>query len=235
MKDKEKGVLTERMDIGTKDFYKFQDILSKRSQELDLRENEYINYSGGAKGSDIAWEIVGGELGIKTISMSFNGHKSVSLNNKILTDLELQEGWGMVLIVSKKMNRYLGKSSKYVRRLLSRNWFQVKDSESVFAIGRIIKPGEKGEKYKNTTDMELVDGGTGYATMMCIEMGKPLFVFDQILNSWYKWVDGSFKQIDVPTLTKNFTGIGTRNINDDGIDAIKSVYRKTFDITPLVQ
>ena len=33
----------------------------------------YINYSGGAKGADIAWEIIGDEFGVKTISMSFDG------------------------------------------------------------------------------------------------------------------------------------------------------------------
>ena len=39
----------------------------------------------------------------------------------------------------------------------------------------------------------------------------------------------SFTPIDTPVLTKNFAGIGTREINDAGKQAIRDVYDKTFE------
>lgn len=190
----------------------------------------YTNHNGGARGSDIAWEIIGKKYGVITKAYSFREHKCLSPSRVILSDEELQEGWELVLICAKKMKRYIGKSSKYVRRLLSRNWFQVKNSESIYAIGRIIKPGEKGNRYKNTSEIQIVDGGTGYAVMMGIETKKNVFVFDQYLNQWYKWYNwnNKFEKIEEPKLTENFAGIGTRELNKNGIDAIKSIYKNSI-------
>jgi len=38
------------------------------------------------------------------------------------------------------------------------------------------------------------------------------------------------EQPNTPKITtENFAGIGTRNLNDDGLQAIKNVYKKTFE------
>ena len=187
----------------------------------------YSNFSGGARGSDMGWEIIGKKYNVKTVAFSFDKHRSLSPNRKILTNEELTEGWEMVLISASKMGKYVEKSSQYVRQLLSRNWFQVKNSDALFAIGKILKPGQKGKKYINKTNMDTVDGGTGYAVMMSIESNKPTFVFDQFQNKWFKW-DKEFVEIDEPILTQNFAGVGTRELNENGINAIKSIYKKTF-------
>ena len=49
-------------------------------------------------------------------------------------------------------------------------------------------------------------------------------------NNWYEYNYelGLFKKSDIPVLTKNFAGIGTREINSLGIQAIKDVYNKTL-------
>lgn len=189
---------------------------------------KYINYSGGAIGSDMTWETLGKNYNVKTIAYSFKEHKTFSKNKLILTDEELHEGWERVLIASNKMNRYIEHTSPYVRKLLSRNWFQVKNSDAIFAIGKIVNPNEKGTKYKNTSKFQVVDGGTGYAVSMAIETNKPVYVFDQFLNKWFKWDINQFIEIDEPELTPNFAGIGTREINENGINAIKSIYEKTL-------
>ena len=188
----------------------------------------YNNYSGGAKGSDIAWEIVGKKYGVKTTSFSFKEHNSLSSNRMILSDEELLEGWERVLVSAKKMNRYIENTSPYVRKLLSRNWFQVKNSDAIFAIGTIVYPNKKGSKQTNKTNIPVVDGGTGYAVHMAMEVGKLIFVFEQNLNKWFKWENDNFIEIEEPILTKNFAGIGTRELTDNGINAIKSIYEKTF-------
>jgi len=169
----------------------------------------YYNFSGGAKGSDTGWEIIGNKYDVKTVSFSFDNHRCLSPNRHILTDEELQEGWEMVLISATKMNKYIENSNRYVRRLLSRNWFQVKNSESIYAIGMILNPGEKGLKYKNKSNIDIVDGGTGYAVMMSIETNKPTFVFDQYKNKWFTWnkKENTFVETEEPKLTTKFAGI----------------------------
>ena len=45
---------------------------------------------------------------------------------------------------------------------------------------------------------------------------------------WYTNIDKDWVEIGTPTLTHNFAGIGTRNINQNGIKAIRDVYENTF-------
>lgn len=190
----------------------------------------YTCHTGGAKGADIAWESIGKKFGVKSIAYSFDGHRCWSPSRFILTNNELMDGWSRALTCSTKMKRYIEKVPMYVRQLISRDWFQVKNSESILAIGRIVKPGEIGSKYKNTSNMEVVDGGTGYAVCMAIEfMNIPVYVFDQDKEKWFKWNDKSFEEIDyIPKLTENFAGIGSREINQEGLKAIQSVYVNMF-------
>lgn len=63
---------------------------------------------------------------------------------------------------------------------------------------------------------------------MAIDVNKPVYVFDQDRNKWYTNVDKDWIEIGTPTLTPNFAGIGTRNINQNGIEAIRDVYENTF-------
>jgi hypothetical protein len=63
---------------------------------------------------------------------------------------------------------------------------------------------------------------------MAIDVNKPVYVFDQERNKWYTNIDKDWIEIGTPTLTPNFAGIGTRNINQNGIEAIRDVYENTF-------
>ena len=179
---------------------------------------KFICHSGGCPGSDMEWEIQGEQYGIVTIAYSFKGHKQEGKNPKILTGSELDDGFTHVLIANKVLKRYPQGQSTYVKSLLSRNWFQVKNAESVFAIGT----------FKNAT---IVNGGTGWAVQMAIDNGKFVYFFDKEREkwSWYHPADKVFIYTDkCPTLTENFAGIGTREINDSGKNAIRMVYEKTF-------
>jgi len=118
---------------------------------------------------------------------------------------------------------------------LARNWAQVKYSNQVFAIGQIVNPGEKGNRgYTSRAKTESVDGGTGYCCQMAINNFRDVYVFDQLKLQWYRWSYDAMKFIplkETPTIkTQNFAGVGTRQITDDGIKAIKEVYLKTFKI-----
>jgi len=64
---------------------------------------------------------------------------------------------------------------------------------------------------------------------MAINLGKPVYVFDQLKNKWFKWENTKFVEVETPILTSKFAGIGTREINEKGKQAIRNVYEKTFN------
>ena len=120
---------------------------------------------------------------------------------------------------------------------LIRNWSQVKYSDAVFAVSSIAAAGERVfPDQANDTRKAIapsVTGGTGYAVGMAINHNKPVFVFNQKPTKgypvgWYAWDSKSrdFVPTETPALTKNFAGIGTRNLNAAGTQAIKDVYTK---------
>ena len=133
-----------------------------------------------------------------------------------------------------KANKILSRwgIEKYMN-LLARNWAQLKYSDEIFAIGNIVDPGKKSKKgYLSKSKIQTVGGGTGYACSMAIQNNKPLYVFDQDLSKWFRWSYSthSFIEIDPPKISSNnFAGIGTREINDNGINAIKNLYERTFE------
>ena len=180
----------------------------------------YICHSGGCPGSDMEWENEGIKYGVKTIAYSFYRHVQESKNQKILKAEELNEGFEAVKIANKTLKRNPERQYQYVQNLLSRNWFQVKNSDAIFAIGR-----------KFTSYRKIVDGGTGWAVQMAIDNKKPVFVFDQKTKSWYtfNYVNNEFDVIDyIPKLTENFAGVGTREISEDGKNAIKEIFEKNI-------
>jgi hypothetical protein len=116
--------------------------------------------------------------------------------------------------------------------LLARNWAQVKYSNQIFAIGTIIEPGKKCSKgYQNKSKYQIVAGGTGYAIQMGIDSMKEVYVFEQNREKWFKWSFNAlmFVEVQSPKISvQDFAGIGTREINGSGINAIKNLYLKTF-------
>ena len=191
------------------------EILHLNKNGISKNSMNYICHSGGCAGSDMEWENEGNKYGIKTIAYSFNGHTQYGKNRVILTIKELEEGFEAVLKANLTMKRYPQGQSTYVKNLLARNWFQVKNSEAVFAIGKFVSD-------------KLVSGGTGWAVQMAIDNKKPVFLFDQINKKWNKfnYELGKFEvMVDIPRLTENFAGVGTREITEDGKNAIKEIFR----------
>jgi hypothetical protein len=193
--------------------------------------SEYTNHSGGAIGSDTEWDVIGKEFGMVNNKHYFTGEKgpkNAPLGNVDITDQPIAvEGATKVAQAAKQMWGYKYNTMKDQR--LIRNWAQVANSDAVFAIGTLGKEGDiwKGDE-KSAEPRKLlkvaVQGGTGYAVEMAIQAGKPVYVFDQVRNQWYKNINGEWSKSEVPILTKNFAGIGTREINEAGKQAIRDVY-----------
>jgi hypothetical protein len=212
--------------------------LSTQSTVTANNPAEYTNHSGGAIGSDTQWDVIGKEFGMVNNKHYFTGEKgpkNAPLGNVDITNNPIAvEGASKVAQAAKEMWGYKYNTMKDQR--LIRNWAQVANSDTVFAIGTLGKEGDiwKGDE-KSAEPRKLlkfaVQGGTGYAVEMAIQAGKPVYVFDQVRNQWYKNINGEWSKSEVPTLTKNFAGIGTREINEAGKQAIRDVYENTFKAT----
>ena len=184
-------------------------------------KQQFVNHSGGAKGSDSVWGQIGEKYGVISNHYYAEGEKTPS-GNIALNKEQLSEADNHLIEANKRLNRKFPASSNYVNNLLRRNWYQVKNSDAVFAIGKL-----------NDSTKSIVDGGTGWAVQMAIDNNKPVYLFNQLENKWMMWDSSSNRWLDTqtPTLTTNFAGIGTREITDAGIKAIEAVYKKTFSNT----
>lgn len=179
----------------------------------------FTNHSGGAIGADTAWDSIGKEFGLtpeQNKHYYFEGYKTPIGNTPISISLK-NEADEKLIAANKTLGRKFPTSKEYVNNLLRRNWWQVKNADAVFAIASIAD--------------NKVNGGTGWAVHMAIAENKPVYVFDQTVGKWFTWSGAKFEETTTPQLTKNFAGIGTREINDVGKQAIKDVYQKTLGIT----
>lgn len=199
------------------------------NSELDLTKN-LTCHSGGAEGSDFSFRQIGKKYGVRTIDYSYKTKYHKSDDKLEISDDDYNEGIVQINAANKTLNRF--GIHRYMN-LLARNWAQVKYSDVIYAIGSIMKPGQKTSKgYYNKSKFEVVDGGTGYAVQMGINNNKDIFVFDQNKGIWYRWSYTSLRFVefdkDIKIFSNNFAGIGTREINDIGIDAIRQLYKNTF-------
>jgi hypothetical protein len=189
-------------------------------------------HSGGAIGSDTYFETIGANYGVKTKAYSYKTKYHTTENKVEISDDDYEEGVKAIQLANRSLNRY---GIHRFMNLLARNWAQVKYSDEVFAIGTIVEPGKKGFKgFYNKSEFQVVDGGTGYACMCAVNNSRPLYVFDQDKDKWFRWSYTSLKFIEVKETIKinfeNFAGIGTREIKPNGIKAIEDLYKSTFNL-----
>lgn len=186
---------------------------AEASKSESSAQAEYTNHSGGAVGSDSYWGEVGERYGVASKHYHAQGSETPKGNTPVSRE-DLLEADTHLLKANETLKRRFPASNEYVNNLLRRNWQQVKNADAVFAVSTI-----KGN---------IVEGGTGWAVQMAIDNGKPVYVFDQNTNKWYKYNAGTWVETGTPTLTKNFAGIGTRKLSESGKKAIEDVYRATF-------
>jgi len=204
--------------------------------------NDFTNHSGGAAGGDTQWDIIGREFGVinhrhyrepGTGSVDSSTLRSRGVKPISASKTDYEEGIQKATQAAKDLGRRI--SEKY-GHYQYRNWLQVKYADAIYAVSTILNKGQKDKK-GFTAATKQVEGGTAYAVQMAINEGKPVFVFDQIRNKWFEvdyatdlfgkktFID--FVETTTPVLTKNYAGIGSREINDNGIRAIREVYSKT--------
>lgn len=195
--------------------------------------SEFTDNAGGQKGGDIKFSDIGKIYGLKKVNHYYFGEPTAE-GNVLLTMDEIREG----IFMAKRVFIEIFKRTwvPTYANLQGRNWFQVKNSDAVFAISNILNPNEVDTKGKsNKSGKQIVAGGTGTAVEMAIMTDKPVYVYHQatlgsLEEGWYVWdktLNAYSKMDSIPILTLNFAGIGSRQLTENGIDAIDDLYNNT--------
>ncbi len=144
-------------------------------------------------------------MGHDIIHYSFAGHKIYDYpqNVVVLPQDKLNEAIGPATAAAKTLSKNVP-SKPFVRNLILRNWFQVREAERVYAVAPFDFYG-------------LVDGGTGWATQMFIGRHNGLACECYVLNprnlKWYVWGGDEYIQYDPPKPHGRWAGIGTRKLS----------------------
>ena len=174
-----------------------------------------ICLSGGAEGADLQWGMVAGKAGHQVYHFIFAGHRSKAPKSELvtLTHDMLVAADPHLEIANKTLKRRWPVSNNWVAGLLRRNFYQIENAGSLYAVSTI---GDDG----------LVEGGTSWAVQMMIDHhGKKgrVFVYDQKRQQWFRW-EGLWVPIDSPPVPKGiWAGIGTRELNPYGKQAIRAL------------
>jgi hypothetical protein len=197
-----------------------------------------ILYSGGAPGADTIFAMCAANRGDEVYHFSFHGHKACNVGGVVVLSPGALEKYTDVLVLAGKT---LGKTYskkmpehprfKHIRSLLARNAWQI------FGIEKTLnEETEKLEPAGPSTavyavaplskDKKLVEGGTGWAVAIATHQTEiPVYVFDLKSNRWHMWVGDTFSTCESPPSPEGvYTGIGSRDMTDEGIEAIGKLY-----------
>lgn len=177
--------------------------------------SSYVNHSGGAYGGDTFWDIIGRMFGVtkhKHYRESSNTSLSKTLRDagvtaEVLTKEQMDNARAEV-------ERLLGEKypDTIEGNLKVRNYYQVANADSVFAIAQLANENGKAITSYLYPTIKGVTGGTNVAVQLGIKLNKPVYVWDIGMKSWFKWNGEYFVPTEVPVLTKNFAGVGSRDL-----------------------
>jgi len=183
-----------------------------------MRPEDCILFSGGAAGAEAEFGACAERHGIDEVNFTFDGHQDVRRRGlRVLNHEELESGDVSLEYVSKLMNRRYTEGPT-IRKVLQTLWYQVNNGQEIYVIGAIL-----GD---NT-----VRGGTGWGAEFAKLCNKPLHVFDQDKNAWFKWSGSAWNTLtaDGPVIGhSHFTGTGTRRLQDNGKRAIAQLFQRSF-------
>ena len=103
-----------------------------------------------------------------------------------------------------------------LRKILQTLWYQVNNGQEIFVIGTIV-------------DDDTVRGGTGWGAEFAKLCNKPLYVFDQEREGWFRWTGEGWRPEPAPVIRQSlFCGTGTRFLKPNGQAAIDGLMARTF-------
>lgn len=188
---------------------------------MKKQKSHNVCLSGGTEGADTVFGEEAVRVGHEVYHFSFLDHHAAESNKEgiyRLSPLQLKEADPFLLKANKTLKRRFPTSHVYIDNLLRRNYWQIRTTERVYAVASFGADTNK-----------IVVGGTAWAVQMAIDKGvSEIYLFDQIQrNCWFMWYENGFEYIheaEVPFPHGRYTGIGSRELNETGISAIKSLY-----------
>jgi hypothetical protein len=180
----------------------------------------YVLLSGGAQGAEETFGQCAEAWGLREENYTFSGHKPArSRGLVVLSEAELEQGHVSPKYLKAQMHRdYPDMTS--INRVIQSIWHQVNTASEVFVVGMINAD-------------ETVRGGTGWAAELGRHWRKRVFVFDQKKNTWFRWSNNAWTVEEEPRITgTRFTGTGTRDLTDQGREAIRSLFERSFGPPP---
>ena len=172
-------------------------------------------YSGGHKGTEAEFGKLAEAWHMNEVNLSFDGHAAERTRGvRVLTAEELQKGDVSMEIVSKRMKRNYAQTDK-IRKVIQSIFHMVNSGYHVIAVGWIQPDGT-------------VKGGTGWGVELAKLFNRPLSVYDQERNGWFSWENNQWVE-STPVITSDtFAGTGTRNLTDDGRQALRDLFTRSF-------
>ncbi|MSP72522.1 MAG: hypothetical protein EXR76_10145 [Myxococcales bacterium] len=176
-------------------------------------------YSGAAPGSEAEFGAQAEAFGLREVNFTFEGHAPSRTRGLCPLSPEVQAAADATFVhIGHAMRRQFPESEAF-RSLLSSLWHQVRNGEQIFVVGRIQED--------NT-----VTGGTGWGAEYAKQCNKPLYVFDQARDGWFRWSGEDWEAGSEPLITVSaFTGTGTRFLEENGRTAIRSLFARSFGRT----
>lgn len=181
-----------------------------------MNASETTLYSGAAAGAEAAFGAAAERWGLNEVNFTFEGHDDARTRGRyVLSPSELSRGNVSLTYVGNLMHREY-RDTPLFRRLLASLWHQVTNGDEVFCVGWIKEDGT-------------VKGGTGWGAELAKLFSKPLFVFDEAQQGWYRWDKAAWVPAGEPVITAtSFTGTGTRCLDDRGRAAIDALFERSF-------
>jgi hypothetical protein len=181
-----------------------------------MKPEDCILFSGAAKGAEEAFGAAAERHGMDEVNFTFEGHNdSRTRGIRVLTHAELKQGDVSLTYVSKLMHRTFTDTPLF-RKILQSIWHQINNGQEIYVIGHVLPDGT-------------VKGGTGWGAEFAKLCNKPLFVFDQDEDRWYRWTGESWDKESAPVITHtSITGTGTRILKPNGAKAINELFDRSF-------
>jgi len=183
-----------------------------------MNPSDCILFSGGAAGAEAEFGAAAERHGIEEVNFTFDGHQIQRHRGvRVLNHEELLAGDVSLEYISRLMHRRYTEGPT-LRRILQTLWYQVNNGQEIYVIGAI-------------QDDDTVRGGTGWGAEFAKLCNKPLHVFDQDRNGWFRWNGSRWDSAvhALPVITHpHFTGTGTRTLRDNARAAIEDLYTRSF-------
>ena len=181
-----------------------------------MNREDCILFSGAAQGAEAEFGAAAQRHGIEEVNFTFEGHRDCRTRGiRVLTSAELRHGDVSLAYVGKLMHRRYPETDLF-KRVLQSIWHQVNSGQEIYVVGKILPD-------------DTVKGGTGWGAEFAKLCNKPLFVFDQERDGWFRWTGETWSAIAPPTIGHpHFTGTGSRFVEPNAKTAIESLFDRSF-------